>query len=141
MTNETKELIQEFVNELLNEDFFGINLQEVLKWINLRIEKLIDKDHKIGHSYLMNLIDETDLQYAFKNKIIPLLEEYFYGDFAKIGLVLGSNFVSKSNFEENILKNIDEIENYTDFENRIIYKVIVPEKIEDFMNLVKNIYL
>jgi len=126
---------------LLNKDFFGINLQEVLKWINLRIEKLIDKDHKIGHSYFMNLETEIDLQNAFKNKIIPLLEEYFYGDFAKIGLVLGADFISKNNFEENIFKKIEDFENYTDFENRIIYKTTVPESIDEFINAVKNIYL
>jgi len=127
--------------ELLDNDFFGVNLQEVLKWINIRIEKLIDKDHKIGHSYFMNLTNENDLQNAFKNKIIPLLEEYFYGDFAKIGLVLGSDFITKINFEENIFKNIDDIENYTDFENKIIYKAIVPDNIENFKIAVKNIYL
>ena len=126
---------------LLKKDFYGINLQEVLKWINLRIEKLIDKDHKIGHSYFMNLETEIDLQNAFKNKIIPLLEEYFYGDFAKIGLVLGVDFVSKNNFEENIFKKIENFENYTDFENRIIYKTTVPESIDEFINAVKNIYL
>jgi len=126
---------------LLKKDFYGINLQEVLKWINLRIEKLIDKDHKIGHSYFMNLETEIDLQNAFKNKIIPLLEEYFYGDFAKIGLVLGADFISKNNFEENIFKKIEDFENYTDFENRIIYKTTVPESIDEFINAVKNIYL
>lgn len=126
---------------LLDKDFFGINLQEVLRWINLRIEKLIDKDHKIGHSYFMNLKIVDDLQNAFKNKIIPLLEEYFYGDFAKIGLVLGVDFVLKSDFEENIFKSIDDIDNYTDFENRVIYKTTVPESIDEFINAVKNIYL
>jgi len=126
---------------LLIKDFFGINLQEVLRKINLRIEKLIDKEHKIGHSYFMNLKTEIDLKNSFKNKIIPLLEEYFYGDFAKIGLVLGVDFVVKSDFEENIFKSIDDIENYTDFENRIIYKTTVPESIDEFLNAVKNIYL
>ena len=30
---------------------------------------------------------------AFQNKIIPLLQEYFFGDFGKIALVLGKGFL------------------------------------------------
>jgi hypothetical protein len=32
---------------------------------------------------------------AFNNNIVPLLQEYFYGDYGKIGLVLGDGFVKK----------------------------------------------
>lgn len=75
-----------------------IDVVNMLKTINNRIEKLIDKDHKIGHSYFMNVEpEEESLRQVFKDKVIPLLEEYFYGDFGKIGLVLGSSFVEKVN--------------------------------------------
>ncbi|MBN2891399.1 MAG: AAA family ATPase, partial [Bacteroidales bacterium] len=127
---------------LLNEDFFEVNLQEILRKINLRIEKLIDKDHKIGHSYFMNLKSEIDLQNAFKNKIIPLLEEYFYGDFVKIGLVLGERFLDIQEGGDDIFMKLSEQEGeYSDYENRKTYKTTVPEKIDDFINDVKNIYL
>lgn len=33
--------------------------------------------------------------HAFKNCIIPLLQEYFYGDYEKINLVLGDGFICK----------------------------------------------
>ena len=78
----------------------GIHLKEILNTINDRIEILIDRDHTIGHSYFMNLKTTEDLRLAFKDKIVPLLQEYFYGDYGKIGLVLGDGFVkshSKSN--------------------------------------------
>ncbi len=75
----------------------GIDLEELLKTINTRIEKLIDKDHRIGHSYFLKVHDSASLHHSFKNEIIPLLEEYFFGDFGKIGLVLGSSFVEKIN--------------------------------------------
>lgn len=127
---------------LLDKDFsgYGINLQKVLRKINIRIEKLLDKDHKIGHSYFMKSTYVTDLHNTFKNKIIPLLEEYFYGDFVKIGLVLGADFISKNNSTESIFKNIDDVEDYSDYENRTIYETTVPEKINDFVTAVKKIY-
>ncbi len=70
-----------------------IDLITLLNTINERIEILIDKDHKIGHSYFLNVTSFEDLSKVFTNKVIPLLEEYFFGDFGKIGLVLGSAFI------------------------------------------------
>lgn len=78
---------------ILNENGEEIDLIELLKKINQRIELLIDKDHQIGHSYFIKVNDFSELKTTFKDKIIPLLEEYFYGDFGKIGLVLGSSFI------------------------------------------------
>ncbi|MCC2590969.1 McrB family protein [Chryseobacterium sp. MFBS3-17] len=97
----------------------GIDLIKLLTSINQRIEILIDKDHQIGHSYFINVNDLSQLQHTFKNKIIPLLEEYFYGDFGKIGLVLGDNFVGYNEPKQNkdILfkfKGYDDVEFLTD---------------------------
>lgn len=80
--------------------FKGINLQKVLQTINDRIEVLIDRDHTIGHAYFMDVIDEEGLKLAFKNKIIPLLQEYFYGDYQKIEMVIGSNFFNQAKKEK-----------------------------------------
>lgn len=76
-----------------------IDLEALLITINNRIEKLIDKDHRIGHSYFLKVDSKQKLIYAFKNEIIPLLEEYFFGDYGKIGLVLGNSFVEKINHD------------------------------------------
>jgi 5-methylcytosine-specific restriction endonuclease McrBC GTP-binding regulatory subunit McrB len=87
----------EFVENLKSIVLFdGINLEKLLNSINSRIELLIDKNHQIGHAYFINLESFNDLVFVFKNKIIPLLEEYFYGDYGKIGLVLGSEFIKES---------------------------------------------
>ncbi|NEN25356.1 AAA domain-containing protein [Cryomorpha ignava] len=77
-------------------EFDGFNLDEVLQTINERIEFLLDRDHTIGHSYFMNLQsgDTEGLKEVFKNKVIPLLQEYFYHDYEKIALILGSSFVT-----------------------------------------------
>jgi len=82
-------------NESLIDDRFvdTIQLSKVLRTINQRIELLLDRDHTIGHSYFMSVNTAEDLANAFNNKIVPLLQEYFYGDYGKIGLVLGNGFV------------------------------------------------
>lgn len=73
----------------------NIDLCLLLKTMNARIERLIDKDHQIGHAYFIGVKALEDLEQVFLDKIIPLLEEYFYGDYGKIGLVLGDTFVEK----------------------------------------------
>ncbi|WP_022669796.1 McrB family protein [Hippea alviniae] len=68
-----------------------INLEKLLKTINDRIEYLYDRDHTIGHAYFLSIKSFDDLKNIFRNKIIPLLAEYFYDDWKKIRLVLGDN--------------------------------------------------
>lgn len=72
----------------------GIDVIKLFETINSRIEFLIDKDHMIGHSYFLKIKDNQTIEglaIIFKNEIIPLLSEYFFGDFEKIQLVLGDN--------------------------------------------------
>lgn len=81
----------------------GIKLDDLLRKMNERIEVLYDREHTIGHAFLIPVIEKLEelegseaeafieLQNIFKNKIIPLLEEYFYEDWNKIRLVLGDN--------------------------------------------------
>lgn len=88
----------------------GVSLPHLLTTINKRIEKLLDKDHLIGHSYLMEVDSLPALKSAFQNKIIPLLQEYFYGDFGKIGLVLGTGF-----FETDSLTSSAQTNFFADF--------------------------
>ena len=69
-----------------------INLVELLKTINERIEALVDRDHTIGHAFFMDVDSMTSLRKVFANKVIPLLQEYFYGDYAKMEMVIGPDF-------------------------------------------------
>jgi|3_EtaG_2_1085321.scaffolds.fasta_scaffold01890_5 5-methylcytosine-specific restriction protein B len=73
-------------------------LSKILETINKRIEKLLDKDHLIGHSYFMDVSEVSDLKRVFYRNIIPLLEEYFYGDKGKIQLVLGRGFIKQTEY-------------------------------------------
>src|SRR5574344_865538 len=78
-------------SDLLSKNIENVNLQLLLEAINTRIEYLYDRDHTIGHAYLIDVKTLDDLKFAFKNKIIPLLAEYFYEDWENIDLVLNNN--------------------------------------------------
>lgn len=86
----------------LENEVAGHSLIEILETINGRIEKLLNKDHLIGHSYFLSVEDLDGLQNVFQHNLIPLLQEYFYGDMAKIGLVLGEAFFEKQQNGDNI---------------------------------------
>ncbi|MBQ5315994.1 MAG: AAA family ATPase [Oscillospiraceae bacterium] len=70
----------------------GVSIERLLATINKRIEILLDREHTIGHAYFMSLKTDPSilrLGSIFKNSIIPLLQEYFYGDYQKMRWVLG----------------------------------------------------
>lgn len=74
----------------------NVNVKKMLETMNRRIEALYDREHTLGHAFFMPLKNEkkatiNQLASIFKNKIIPLLQEYFYEDYEKIMLVLGIN--------------------------------------------------
>ena len=116
-----------------NEEDTKLELDKLLEAINTRIEYLYDRDHTIGHAYLIDVKTLPDLIFAFKNKIIPLLAEYFYEDWENIKLVLedkGNKFIiEKENHPA--LSGMDK--NY----NKKLYSVndIDSLEAEDFINI------
>lgn len=95
--------------EVLRQNLMGedTDLQEIyslsidlLSFINQKITTLYDRDHQIGHSYLMRLSEAADAEEAIEllifiwyHEIIPLLQEYFYDAPAKLEKILGKEFV------------------------------------------------
>ncbi|WP_461537491.1 McrB family protein [Spongorhabdus nitratireducens] len=79
-------------------DVYGLNIGQMLAMMNRRITFLYDREHTLGHAFFMPLVDISDederfqaLQSVFRDKVIPLLEEYFFEDWDKIRLVLADN--------------------------------------------------
>lgn len=84
--------------ELVPEKIDEIPLRDIFVRMNEKIEVLKDRDHRIGHSYLMDKDDRPlrtieDLQMRWFAEIIPLLQEYFYNEWEKLKEILGDGFI------------------------------------------------
>lgn len=91
---------------LRGKDIEGVDLEQLLTQINDRIKNEYDRDHQIGHSYLMGVENKEQLERAYKNRILPLLNEYFYNDIDSVAKILNckpNEITSKENWF-NVLK-------------------------------------
>lgn|GEM_PF-3028380 len=76
--------------DVLKETIEGIDLGLLLSRINERLEYLLDRDHRIGHAYFIHLKTLVELQTCFAQKILPLLQEYFFDDASRVAMVLAT---------------------------------------------------
>lgn len=94
---------------LPEESIEGVDLRTMLQAINDRIEYLYDRDHTIGHAYFINVKSLSDMEMVFRRKIIPLLQEYFYEDWAKVRLALNDKDGSFIEEKNDIPKGLESI--------------------------------
>ncbi|HEF6275146.1 TPA: AAA family ATPase [Campylobacter jejuni] len=134
----------------LSIDCEGINLQELLKAINTRIEYLLDREKTIGHAFFISVENLESLKKVFQNKIIPLLQEYFYNDYALINAVLNDNdMIFEDKKDDKYLqkiKNLDSVNsersiyNIASFDDKIWDKIEIYQAIynDEIANKLKN---
>jgi 5-methylcytosine-specific restriction protein B len=80
----------------------GIDTAKMLKTINQRIELLYDREHTIGHSFFLPLKDDPSIERLariFELEILPLLEEYFFEDWERVGQVLGDHLKTDASLQ------------------------------------------
>jgi 5-methylcytosine-specific restriction protein B len=90
-------VIRSSLSQAAEEDPEGMELNpeqvelvcNVFTSLNRRITVLLDRDHRIGHSYFLGLRSMADLHHVFYRKVLPLLQEYFYNDRDRLTRLLG----------------------------------------------------
>ena len=108
----------------------SINLRKLLEAMNRRIRFLLNRDMMLGHAYFFYVRDFNDLKTVLFNKIIPLLQEYFYEDWHKIQLVFRDVGPAGEKLEPQIVchKTLNEEEtlgfDHDDFDDLTEYRVI-----------------
>ena len=91
----------------------GVDIGQLLRVMNQRIEVLLDREHCLGHAYFMPLLKTSSLaqlELIFRNQVLPLLQEYFFEDWQRIQWVFNDHrkpladcFVRRKNLDLNLL--------------------------------------
>lgn len=101
---------------LRGKDIESVDLELLLTKINDRIKNEYDRDHQIGHSYLMGVENKEQLERAYKNRILPLLNEYFYNDIDTVSKILNCKSDDVS-LKENWFNVLKEAQKHTKKDN------------------------
>ncbi|ENJ6147487.1 McrB family protein [Campylobacter jejuni] len=135
---------EDYLGDDAKTEGFAEILQNILISINKRIEFLLDREKTIGHAFFMSeavkfnkdnwckpdeyeedwyVLSISKLKSIFQNKIIPLLQEYFYNDYALISAVLNDNgMIEKCEKDDKYLQKIKNLDNVDS--EKIIYNIV-----------------
>jgi 5-methylcytosine-specific restriction protein B len=83
------EMMPDYAVEGMEAEVGGVSLAAILETINNRIEYLLDREHQIGHGWLLGCDTKAALDDVMRTKIIPLIAEYFFEDRGRTAEVLG----------------------------------------------------
>lgn len=113
----------------------GIDLQKLLSNMNERISLLVDRDHRIGHSYLMGISDLSQLKRAWEQQIMPLLNEYFYNSWDRLEAVVGrGSFLERKGMTS---KARDALRDFVDDGEEALEPKMLSD--EDFLAVMKDL--
>lgn len=118
-----------------------VDVAEILDILNKRIRVLYDREHTLGHAFFINNQTMEDLQKTFENKILPLLQEYFYDDFRKIKAILNDSQEIYIRHEKESLADIFDTTILDEWveEDSGHYELITSVSIKEFEKFITNI--
>lgn len=118
-----------------------VDVAEILDILNKRIRVLYDREHTLGHAFFINNQTMEDLQKTFENKILPLLQEYFYDDFRKIKAILNDSQEIYIRNEQESLADIFDTNILDEWieEDSGHYELITSVSIKEFEKFITNI--
>ncbi|ERJ11904.1 AAA family ATPase [Haloplasma contractile] len=109
-------VLSESDNPIINDT---VDLKKLLDLINKKIVNRFDRDHRIGHAYLMGIASLDDLYNTWYFKILPLLSEYFYNDVDSLIYIVGNKFYNK-NGNVNFLSTSTQSNGKSEFEEQLV---------------------
>lgn len=117
----------------------GIDVARMLEVMNARIELLYDREHTLGHAYLMDLVKESSVERlarVFETRLIPLLQEYFFDDYAKIRSILGA--AADLFIEQREANNVFWGDDAAEYDRLRSYRILqAPRDAEAYINIYK----
>lgn len=128
-----------------NDGLKKIDLEKMLRMMNARLVRLLDREHTLGHAYFLPVLQDHDplrkLKEVFYQQIIPLLQEYFFDDYSKIQWVIGQSFFADTHDEKDFFfpKYDTEYPVPDDNYDKKSY-VLRPLSDEAFLEAVRKIY-
>lgn len=124
-------------SELVPQKIEGLDadFREIYEIINKKISILLDREHQIGHSYFIKVKNIDDLKEVWFNNIIPLLNEYFYGEWDKLKEIIPT-FINEIKTAGLIFNTDLADENYYDFYKRSDFNAQMP--FEDAIKLLQT---
>ena len=142
-------VLRTMFNPVVSDNGFTINVADMLDVINDRITFLYDREHTIGHAFFMPLMKSPTidtLAMIFEKSIIPLLQEYFYEDYAKIQMVLGDDGKTGDDKQFQFISDTDMnasslFEGVVEMEPEKKYSINYPafRKIESYKKIAKRL--
>lgn len=115
------------------ENIKEVNLKKIFQNLNNKITVLLGNEYVIGHSYFMNenVSDLKTFKNTWFNKILPLLQEYFFDDWKKIKALV-KEFVN-----EEPVNGLDDLSLPYDGKLYSFKTIEVDDK--DFINMLKGL--
>ena len=110
----------------------NLDFKKIFETLNTKIKILLDRDHQIGHSYFIGIDTIENLKQVWFDSIIPLLNEYFYGDWEKLNLVI-PGFISSTKIPESLKSACDdeyyyEFKTIEEFEDNNVFRLALTQE-------------